>query len=362
MVNERDLPNLPNTPEELAELFHRHLEPDSFIMFTGRGNIPLAKKVASLLNTPLDKPSVDNFPDGELNTQLQEVSREKEVVIFNSLWSPKIDPNVLVQETVFMSSAARLADASKVSVINPYFLGRKERKDKPRTNISAAEIAVQLVEAGGAQRLLTTDLHAEQTISAVVYKHVPWDLTYGSRVLVPEIIKYGLEDLTVVAPDIGASRRAKKHRELLNASKLAIIVKDRDLYTGATDSIAIVGDVGENAVLVDDEIATGGTIYGGAEKIKDKNHGRGIVIAAATHGKFVPDKDGKTLPQRLNEPGCPIDHVFVTDTIEQTDDVLNNDKITVVPTAGIYAIAVMCWLTKGESLGKRLSMGERLIY
>lgn len=362
MSRSKELSDLPASHQELLSFFGMDHIPNSFDLFSGRGNQPLAKRIASLLDVPYHPNSVKEFLDGEIDTTLPGPARGKEVIIFNSLWHPSIKPAVLKEETVAMSSAARQADASRVSVIMPYFPGRKDRKDKPRTNIGAAETLVQLVEAGGAQRLLTMDIHAEQTISAVVYKHVPFDLTYGSRVLVPAIRALGLNEPTIVAPDVGAVRRGNKFKELLGYDDLAIVIKNRDLHSGGTDTIGFVGDVGENAIIIDDEISTGGTMWKAAEQIKERSKGRGKVIAVATHGKFVPDSSSISLPERILQPGSPIDRIIVTDTIFQRKDVRDNPKVEIISTAPIFAIAIMCWLLNNESLGNRLSMSGKQIY
>jgi ribose-phosphate pyrophosphokinase len=156
----------------------------------------------------------------------------------------------------------------------------------------------------------------------------------------------------MVAPDVGSMKRTKKYCEMLGAEKIVVVFKNRDLDTNATDSYGMIGDAKNcDAVIADDEISTGSTMLGAAKMLKEEGAKR--VIAAATHGKFVRDKEGKTLADRLSEPDCPIDRLIVTDTIEIPDHIRANEKIDVVSVAPVLAVAMMCWLTD-KSLSKRL--------
>lgn len=298
---------------------------DGFEVLTGTSNPQLARAVGAILKKTVDEP-VSHFPNRETNVQISPNLRGKEVYIIQSTSDPANDH---VMELVLMSSAAIRASAKEVTAVIPYYgYGRQDRKDKPRVTISAADVADMLKNAG-VHRIFTIDLHAEQTESAL---KGPWDNLYGSSVLLPAIKDLNLKDVIIVAPDVGASKRAPKISFLAGGSgEIAIIYKIRK-GPGESESPYLLGEVdGRDVVIVDDEIQTGGTIADGARLLKDKGANR--IIVAATHGVLI-----SPALERLNDDA--IEKVFITDTIAQPEEVQSHPKIEILSVAPLVAEAI----------------------
>ena len=339
---------LPTNRRELNKFFSpKHVNLDTFEIVAGRGNLPLAKEVGKLIGKEVYQPC-SNFADGEIDVQIQPNVRGREVFVIESMYP---SPNDRIQELVLMADAATRADGKKITALIPYFAyARQDRKPKSRTPISAARVANQIASAG-ADRIFTIDIHAEQSEGSV---NIVWDNVYGDKVIVPRIKKLGLKDAVVLSPDVGSAKRSEKFLgRLQNGNELALVYKKRNLYKhDESEAIAIMGDVkGRSVIIFDDLISTGSTALNAA-KLAKKN-GATKVIVAASHALFVPDSSGKTLPDRLHEPNCPIDKVIITDTIFQNDEIRKNKKIEVVSAAPILAVAIYCYLTS-DSIAKRL--------
>lgn len=383
---------LPHSYATLETAFDgHHIDPSSYVLLSGNGNRQLALNIATLLGknslgiVPADidtPPKLANYtrqkkesdidfpcsewPDGESKIQLHENVRGRQVIIFDS-YHP--NPDARITQTHFMGSTARLADSDRVSIVTGYFpYARQDRKAAPRTGILAANVANVFTEQGHATRLLSMDLHAEQSVAAVVHKGIPWDIVYGSKQIVPAFRSLNLTDTAIASPDVGATPRGNKYRRMLDLDDLAIVFKARDINTGAPDSFAMIGNVkGMNVVIPDDEVATGTTLEGGGKLVK--HDGAKVIYAAAPHGKFTLDNQGRTLVDRIHDRESPIDYLVTLDTIELPDrlkekvifvdkpsDVgpaLQEKRVAILSAAPIYAVAIMCWLT-GDSLSERL--------
>ncbi|MDP2585338.1 MAG: ribose-phosphate pyrophosphokinase [Candidatus Levybacteria bacterium] len=340
--------SLPATQQELyASFAPKTVDPDSFEIITGRGNIPLAQALGKLLGKTVDQ-SCSSFADGEIDVTITPNLRGRDVFIIQSM-TPF--PNDRVQEVVFMADASRRADALKTSAIIPYFAyARQDRKSKSRTPISAARVAKQIIGAG-VNRIFTIDLHAEQSEGSI---DEAWDNVNSSKLIAELIKKNNLNDAVVLSPDTGSTKRSEKFSSHLNGeSDIAIVYKKRDVNKhDRTESKFIIGDVkGRPVIIYDDLISTGSTLIDAANLAKQ--NGAAEVIAAAAHGVFSPDKNGRTLPEKLKDPNCPIDKLIITDTILQKEEVSRNEKITIVSVAPIIAVAILCYLTH-DSIGRRL--------
>ena len=346
---ERVEKSLPTTQQELYNSFSsKPVDFDSFEIITGRGNIPLAEAVGKLLNKNPDQ-SCSNFADGEIAVEIKPNLRGREIFILQSM-TPS--PNDRIQEVVLMADAARRADAREITAIIPYFAyARQDRKPKSRTPISSSRVAKQLVGAG-INRILTIDIHAEQSEGSI---DQAWDNVYADKLIGDLIRKRNLEKTVVLAADIGSAKRSEKFStNLNNGVDIAIAYKKRDVNKhDESDTKVIIGDVNNRPVIIyDDLISTGNTLLNAA--LLAKQNGATKVIAAAVHGIFVPNKkDGKTLPEKLNEKDCPIDELIITDTILQKEEVLRNERVKIVSVAPILAVAILCYLTH-DSIGKRL--------
>lgn len=343
---------LPTSSTELYDSFRgKPIDQDKFVVITGRGNLPLAQAVGKLLSKEITQPCSD-FESDEIRVRVTPNLRRRGVFILQSMFP---NPNDRLQETVFMADAARRANAEKgkITGIFPYFAySREDRKSQPRMPISVAVVARQLVSAG-LNTIFTMDIHSGQAQGTV---EEAWDDVSSDKVIVPRVRQLGIEGAVVLSPDAGSAKRAEKfltHLQNGNDHDLAIAYKKRDpQHPERSETNAILGDVKDRPVIIyDDLIATGGTIFNAAELAKQ--NGAQQVVAAATHGLFARGSDGKTLPDRLLEPNCPIDKVIVTDTIQPSRDVLENPRVEVVSVAPVIAVAILCYLT-GESISERL--------
>jgi ribose-phosphate pyrophosphokinase len=346
-----NLPALfPATRQELYASFSpKTVDPDSFEIIAGRGNIPLAKAVGELLGKTVDQPCSD-FADGEIDVKIKPNLRGREVFILQSM-TPS--PNDRIQEIVFMADASRRADALEVTGIFPYFAyGRGDKKSDSRKPISAAAVAKQIINAG-INRIFTIDIHAEQSQGFI---DGPWDNVYSSKVTVEQIKNdFNCDNSVTVAPDFGSAKRSEKFSSrLANGKDIGIVYKKRD--PNKHDEIESKFLIGEDVnglpvVLDDDLISTGNTLWNAASLAKQ--NGATKVIATAPVAIFAPGKDRRTLPEKLHDPDCPIDEIVITDIIQQKQEILKNEKIKIVSVAPIIAVAILCYLTH-DSIGRRL--------
>jgi ribose-phosphate pyrophosphokinase len=187
----------------------------------------------------------------------------------------------------------------------------------------------ECLEALGVDRIVTIDVHAEQSQGFI---KGPWDNLYGSFVLVPELLKLQ-RDFVVVSPDSGGVRRATHYVDVMDALGIAMAAKRRDhKRPGKSRVLTFAGDVeGMPALVVDDVFAGGGTVFGASEVALE--HGATEVFAAAPHGLFLGD-----FLQRLSH--SQIKMVYTTDTVQHPPEVLNHPKIQVVPIASLIAAAI----------------------
>jgi ribose-phosphate pyrophosphokinase len=327
-----------------GETLEQVLLTDQMVILTGRSNPKLARAIGEKLGMKVEEP-VDLFEDGEPKIIIKHNLRNREVFI--------IQPTVRAidekgNETdsfdrAFMHlcavvQAASLSSAKQVTAVIPYYSGRQDRKDRSRAPITAALLG-KLLETAGANRIVTIDLHSEQTMGAV---SIPWDNLYGRYALLPEIEKEGLENLVVAAPDAGGGKRAEIFSGLLGGEgDIALVYKTRP-KPGESKVLRVAGDVrGKRVVIVDDMIGGGGTIVGATKEIIEEC-GATEVIVAATHGHF----SGEAI--KLIEDSM-IKKIFVTDTIDHKPEARNHPKIKVVSLADLIAQAIMRIHT-GESL------------
>lgn len=300
--------------------------PDDFILLTGRSNPQLAKDIAQILDHELVEP-ITSFADGEIRIRIKPNMRRRYVFIIQPTAPPVNDS---VMELVLMLDAARRSSAVEISAIVPYFgYSRQDRKEMPRVPISASVVANMIMQAG-ANRILTTDIHANQEEGFIP---IPWDNIYASYVLIPAIKKKNLSNIVVASPDKGGLMRATGYAKLLEASGVALVYKERDISVqDVSDALFMIGDVnGKDVLLVDDILATGGTLVNAAKVMKQQ--GAKSVRVAVAHGLFNGDA-----MEKIN--GSLIDEIFVTDSIAHREEVKNHPKITIVSIAPLLAEAV----------------------
>jgi ribose-phosphate pyrophosphokinase len=247
---------------------------DRLKIFSGNANTALAQEICEAHGVPLGKAMVKQFSDGEIYLQIKENVRGADVFIIQPTCTP-VDRNLM--ELLLMMDALKRASAERITAVLPYYgYARQDRKDKPRVPVSARLVA-DLIEAAGADRVLTLDLHAAQIQG---FFRVPVDHLFATPVLIEHFRAQNIDNLTVVSPDAGGVERARAFAKRMNCP-LAIIDKRRE-EANVAEIMNVVGEVkGRHCLLVDDLIDTAGTLVKGAAAILAK--GAASVSACATH-------------------------------------------------------------------------------
>ncbi len=293
----------------------------TFKIFSCRGSEYLAELIAKSLNLELGKSTVTTFSDGEFQPCFDETVRGATVFIVQSTFPPLDN----LFELLLMIDAARRASAYKVIAVMPYFgWARQDRKDKPRVAIGAKLVA-NLLQAAGCDRIMTTDLHADQIQG---FFDIPVDHIYASSIFIPYIESQNIENLAIAAPDMGGAKRAHAYSKHLDCS-LIICHKSRE-RANVVGTMTAIGDVeGKNIIIVDDMIDTGGTLAKAAEMLMEK--GANSVRALATH----PVLSGPAY-QKLSESA--LKEIIVSNTIplrnKEGEDI---SKIKVLSVAETFA-------------------------
>jgi ribose-phosphate pyrophosphokinase len=293
-------------------------------LFAGNAHPKLAADIADSLNLPLGDITINRFSDGESFVRIEENIRGYDVFVLQPT-CPPVNDNIL--ELLIMLDAFRRASARRVTVVIPYYgYARQDRKDQPRVPISARLMA-NIIETAGADRILAMDLHADQ-IQGFFDK--PLDHLYAAPIFVNYLKKKKQEgDMIVVAPDVGAIKMARAFAKKLGVD-LAVVDKRRLNSTDA-EVMNILGEVkGLSAVIVDDMVATAGSLVGAAQAIKDK--GAKDVMAAITHPVLV----GSAIDRIKNS--C-LSKLIVADTIPIADEKMI-DKIQILSVAGLLGEAI----------------------
>ncbi|MBD3380334.1 MAG: ribose-phosphate diphosphokinase [Candidatus Omnitrophica bacterium] len=296
---------------------------DKLMIFSGNGNPDLSIKIVESLGVPLGKAQVDRFSDGEVRVQIGENVRGKDVFVIQSTSAPA---NENLMELLIMIDALKRSSAQRITAVLPYFgYARQDRKDKPRVPITAKLVANLLARAG-ANRVLTIDLHAGQIQG---FFDMPLDHLFAVRIFQEYFAEKELEDLVVVSPDVGGIKTARAYAKRFNAG-LAIVDKRR-LDDKKTEVMHIMGDVeGKNAVIVDDMVATAGSLVEAAAALRKK--GAGEIYAAISH----PVLCGPAI-ERLGR--SEIKELVVTDTIPLEKE-KRIDKITQLSVSELLGEAI----------------------
>jgi ribose-phosphate pyrophosphokinase len=297
---------------------------DELRVFSGTAHPALAMSVCEYLRIPLGKAEVFEFSNENIFVRILENVRERDIFVIQPICSPV---NKSLVELLIMLDAFRRASAARITAVLPYYgYGRTDKKDQPRVPITARLIA-DLMTTAGANRLLTMDLHVPQIQG---FFTIPVDELTARPILAQYIKKKALDNLVVVATDIGISKIARDMAAKLGVP-LAIIEKRRLGNADATETLNVIGEVeGMRALTVDDEIDTAGSLVG----VVDTLLKRGVteVYACCTHPVF----SGPAI-QRI--AASPVKEVVVADTIP-VDDRKRLDKITVLPVASLIGEAI----------------------
>ena len=297
---------------------------DELKVFTGTAHPSLAKAVCDYLGTPLGEAEVFQFSNENIFVRILENVRQRDVFVIQPICSPV---NKSLVELLIMIDAFKRASAGRITAVVPYYgYGRTDKKDQPRVPITARLVA-DLLTTAGASRLLTIDLHAAQIQG---FFNIPVDELTALFILSQYFEEKKLQNLVVVATDIGISARARDLAAKLN-SPLAIIEKRRLGNIDATDTLNVIGDVaGMCALTVDDEIDTAGSLVGVVNTLIE--HGATEIYACCTHPVF-----SGTATQKIAL--SPVKEVVVTDTIPVNGN-KKLDKITVLPLASLLGEAI----------------------
>lgn len=292
------------------------------LMLAGTANRPLANEIAEHMGLPLGDVTIQRFADGEIFVRIDQNARGRDVYIIQ----PTPPPADNLMELLLLVDAAKRASAARVTVVMSYFgYARQDRKDQPRVAIGAKLVA-NLVQAAGADRVLGIDFHTHQIQG---FFDVPVDHLYAAPVLTRYFRQKGLEDLVVVAPDVGAAKMARGFARRLDGS-FAIIDKRRPAPNVA-EVLTVVGDVeGRTCLIVDDMIDTAGTIES-VVKVLNERGARDIYVAA-THALL----SGPAVT-RLQD--SPIVEVAVTNTLLVPEDKMF-PKLTILSVAELLAAAI----------------------
>ena len=293
----------------------------TFALFAGNANPALAQEIARHLMVPLGRASVGRFSDGEINIELMENVRGRDVFIVQSTCPPVNDH---LMELLIMADACRRASARSVTAVVPYFgYARQDRRPRATRAAITAKVVANMLAGCGISRVLTIDLHADQIQG---FFDIPVDNVYASPVLLGDAWKRGYQNMIVVSPDVGGVVRARALAKRLDDVELAIIDKRRP-RPNESRVMNIIGEVaGKTCLLVDDMVDTAGTLCQGAQALKDEGALR--VVAYITH----PVLSGAAV-ERISKSA--LDELVVTDTIPLSPAARACTRIRQLSVAGL---------------------------
>ncbi|MBI2906310.1 MAG: ribose-phosphate pyrophosphokinase [Chloroflexi bacterium] len=307
---------------------------DELKVFTGNAYPALAQAVCDYLTIPLGKAEVFEFSNENIFVRILENIRERDVFIIQPISSP-VNKNLM--ELLIMIDAAKRASAARITAVMPYYAyARTDKKDQPRVPITARLVA-DLVTVAGAHRVLTVDLHAGQIQG---FFNIPVDELTALYLLSRYFKEKNLDDVVVVATDVGISKKARDLAARLDAP-LAIIEKRRLGNTGKSMTMNVIGDVkGKRALTFDDEVDTAGSLVDAVRALKD--FGAKEVYSCATH----PILSGPAI-ERIG--GSELKELVLVDTVPVPEN-KRIGKISVLPIAPLLGEAIRR-IHCGESVG-----------
>jgi ribose-phosphate pyrophosphokinase len=299
------------------------VDSETLTLFAGNANQVLAHDIARHLTTPLGRAYVGRFSDGEVNIELMENVRGRDVFIVQPT-CPPVNENLI--ELLVMVDAARRASAARITAVVPYFgYSRQDRRPRATRAAITAKLVANMLQSAGVNRLLTIDLHAEQIQG---FFDIPVDNVYASPVLLGDAYRQRYENMIVVSPDVGGVVRARALAKRLDDADLAIIDKRRP-RPNESKVMNIIGDVtGRTCVLIDDMVDTAGTLCAGAQALKDE--GAVKVVAYITHAILSGNAVEKIAKSALDE-------LVVTDTIPLSTAAKQSGRIRQLSVAGLLA-------------------------
>jgi ribose-phosphate pyrophosphokinase len=289
-------------------------------------NKDLAQSIASYVGVNLSDATIKNFADGEIFVKINENIRGEDIYIIQST-SPPVNNNLM--ELLVCIDAAKRASAKRITAVIPYFgYARQDRKDEGRTSI-AAKLVANLITSAGANRVVTTDLHAGQIQG---FFDIPLDNLFAVNELIQDMKKITdkRSELAIVSPDVGGVVRARAFAKRINAS-LVIIDKRRE-KAGESEVVNIIGDVkGKTCILLDDIADSAGTLCNAAKALK--NNGANDIYSYIVHGVL----SGNAVERIKNSD---IKELILTDTIQATEAVKNVKNIRHISIAPLMGEAI----------------------
>jgi len=290
-------------------------------IFTGNANPRLAEEICAELGIALGQAEVFQFSNENIFVKIIDRVREHDVYVVQPFSSPV---NVSIMELLIMLDALKRASAARITAVIPYYAyGRTDKKDQPRVPITARLLA-DLVTAAGANRVLTMTLHAPQIQG---FFDIPVDELSALPILSHYFADKHLEDWVVIAPDLGAAKRARNFAQRINAS-LAVIEKRRLGNLERSEVLNVIGEVrGRRAIIFDDEIDTAGSVTGAA-RVAEAAGARELYVAC-THGIL----SGPAIERLQNSA---IREVVITNTVPLPPQ-KQIPKITALSVAPLFA-------------------------
>jgi ribose-phosphate pyrophosphokinase len=294
-------------------------------IFAGNSNPALANKICEYLNLSLGNAQVKTFSDGEIQIEIDENVRSKDVFVIQSTCAP-VNDNLV--ELLLMIDALKRSSARRITAVIPYFgYARQDKKVAPRVPISAKLVA-DMVTIAGANRVITMDLHAGQIQG---FFGIPVDNIFAAPLLIEHIRSRLNNNLAIVSPDAGGVERARAFAKRLNAD-LAIIDKRRSAPNQA-NAMAVIGDVkGKVVVILDDMVDTAGTLTEAAHALKEE--GASEIHACCAHAVL----SGPAI-DRITE--SEMKSMVVTDTIPLNENAVACGKVVVISISELVGEAII---------------------
>ena len=315
---------------------------DELTVFSGNANPDLARAVCDYLSLPLGRADVFEFSNENIFVKINESVRENDVFVVQPLSSPV---SRSIMELVIMIDALKRASAGRITAVVPYYAyGRTDKKDQPRVPITARLLA-DMITVAGANRILTVDLHAGQIEG---FFNIPVDALTATPILADYFVRKRLPNPVVVSPDLGNAKRARNFAARIDAP-LAIIEKRRLGNSDRTAVLNLIGAVkGMEAIIVDDEIDTGGSLTQAVQTVME--NGAVEAYAACTHGVL----SGPAI-ERL--AASPLKELVITDTIPLPPD-KHLGTITVLTVARLLGECIMR-VHSGASVGAMFTIHDQ---
>ncbi len=299
------------------------MDQTSVALFSGNANPALAQEIARHLTVPLGRAQVGRFSDGEVNVEIMENVRGRDVFIVQPTCPPANDT---LMELLVMVDACRRASAATITAVVPYFgYARQDRRTRATRAPITAKLIANMMTHAGVDRLLTVDVHAEQIQG---FFDIPVDNVYASPVLLGDVWKQAYQKIVVVSPDVGGVVRARALAKRLDDADLAIIDKRRP-RANESKVMNIIGEVkGKTCVMIDDMVDTAGTLCQAAAALKEEGAKR--VLAYITHAVL----SGSAV-ERIG--ASVLDEIVVTDTIPLSPAAKACSKIRQLSVSGLLA-------------------------